>query len=49
MLAAIIIVGFIALLLIGGAIWALREGAPFIGFILLCLIIGAITFICFAV
>ncbi len=49
MLALIIILGFVALLFIGGAIWALKEGAPFIGFILLCLIVGIITALCFII
>ena len=47
MLGTILIVGFIGLLVLGGAIWAIREGAPFIGFIMLCLVIGAIALFCF--
>ena len=39
----LIVIGFVALLLIAGAIWAIREAGPFIGMILLCLAIGALV------
>lgn len=36
-------VGVLALLFIGGAIWAIVSGAPVVGFIILCVVIGAIV------
>ncbi len=36
-------VGVLALLFIGGAIWAIASGAPVVGFIILCVVIGAIV------
>ena len=35
-----ILIGFLALLAIGGMIWCLKEGAPIIGFIILCAVVG---------
>lgn len=42
-LLTVVIIGFIALILIIGAIYAIIAGAPIIGFILLCFIVGAIV------
>ena len=36
-------VGVLALLFIGGAIWDIVSGAPVVGFIILCVVIGAIV------
>ena len=43
MLFMIFIIGALALLFIGGLIFAIVRGAPFIGFILLCLLIGGVV------
>ena len=42
-LLAICIIGLVAILVIAGAIWAVVEGAPFIGFIILALVVGFIV------
>ncbi|MDY5441719.1 MAG: hypothetical protein SPG64_05880 [Candidatus Enteromonas sp.] len=39
------VLGFLALLLIGGMIWAFIQGAPIIGFVLLCLVLGGLVFV----
>lgn len=36
-------VGVLALLFIGGAVWAIISGAPIVGFIILCVVVGAIV------
>ena len=43
MLLIIAIIGFLSILFVAGGIWAVQEGAPIIGAILLCLIVGAIV------
>lgn len=43
MLLSLAIIGFIAILIVSGAIWAISNGAEIIGAILLCIVVGIVV------
>mgnify|MGYP003473364411 CR=1 FL=1 len=49
MLLTLAIIGFVAILLVSGAIWAINNGAEIIGAILLCIVVGAVVVVLFMI